>query len=316
MAHWYSDYDRFYPPSTPREVVGGIKARSQRGDFARSWWAARWLQALELLMDVGRLSRGRSYARRGQVVSIQEAKGGVAARVQGSRATPYSVTIRLEPLSDAEWERVLDALAGQARFAAQLLAGDMPQDIEQAFTAAGVSLFPARPDDLVTRCSCPDWANPCKHVAATHYILGEQFDEDPFLLFRLRGRTQEQVMAGLRARRAGAEEVAEPATPEAPEEVPPLEAALEKFWGMGEPLEPFPVRVQAPAVTLPVLRRLGEPSFATAGDSLQATLASAYQHISDTALDVAFRVIEATEEHTTTPRNTCGTTANHRENAK
>ena len=111
--------DRCYPPSKPREVEGGIKARSQRGDFARNWWAARWIQALERLVDTGRLSRGRSYARRGQVVSIEETKGGVTARVQGSRATPYKITIQLTPLTDDQWEKVIDALAGQALFAAQ-----------------------------------------------------------------------------------------------------------------------------------------------------------------------------------------------------
>ena len=102
-------------------------------------------------------------------------------------------------------------MAEQAIFTAQLLAGEMPQDIEQAFEAAKVSLFPSRHDDLKTECSRPDYANPCKHVAATHYILGERFDEDPFLIFRLRGRTQEQVMAALRKRRSEEAENAEDA---------------------------------------------------------------------------------------------------------
>ena len=93
---------------------------------------------------------------------------------------------------------MIDALSGQALFAAQLLAGEMPQEIDAVFAAAGSSLFPSTEGELETECSCPDWANPCKHVAATHYILAEQLDEDPFLLFRLRGRTQEQVMAALR----------------------------------------------------------------------------------------------------------------------
>jgi uncharacterized Zn finger protein len=128
--------------------------------------------------------------RKGQVRSIEEAKGGIHARVQGSRPSPYKATIRVSPLSEAQWEKVIKALAEQAIFTAQLLAGEMPQDIEQAFRPAGVSLFPDKRDDLETNCSCPDWSNPCKHVAAAHYILGERFDEDSFLLFRLRGHTR------------------------------------------------------------------------------------------------------------------------------
>ncbi|MGC1375262.1 MAG: SWIM zinc finger family protein, partial [Anaerolineales bacterium] len=202
----WRDYDDFYKPSRPKEAKDGIKARSQRGAFAKNWWAQRWIAALERLVDSGRLTRGRSYARKGQVLSIEETKDGIAAKVQGSRSTPYKIKIEITPLSDAEWDKVFDALAEQAIFTAQLLAGEMPQEIESAFEAAKVSLFPSRRADLKTDCSCPDPANPCKHIAAAHYILGERFDEDPFLIFRLRGRTQEQVMAALRQRRAGEDE--------------------------------------------------------------------------------------------------------------
>ena len=186
----------------PRKARGGIKARSERGTFAKNWWARRWIEAMERLVPVARLDRGRYYAREGQVLSVEEIKNGVAARVQGSRAKPYLVTIRMRPLSNEQWKKVLDVLADRAIFAAQLLAGEMPANIEDAFAAAGVSLFPNRTGDLISECNCPDWANPCKHVAATHYILGERFDEDPFLLFRMRGRTQEQILTALRQRRA------------------------------------------------------------------------------------------------------------------
>jgi uncharacterized Zn finger protein len=162
-----SSFDKF-PRAIPAE--DGIKARSQRGSFAKSWWAARWVAALEHLVDSGRLSRGRSYARKGQVLSIEETRDGIAARVQGSRPTPYKVSIQMAPLTDAQWDQVIDALSEQAIFSAQLLAGEMPQEIEQAFESAGVSLFPGRRADLKTSCSCPDYANPCKHRAATDSI--------------------------------------------------------------------------------------------------------------------------------------------------
>ena len=197
MTRRYNDdYDDYFQPSRRIETDEGLKARSRRGKIGKSWWAARWITALEKLVDAGRLSRGRSYARSGQVLSIAEKGGKITAKVQGSRPRPYTVSIQLTPLSDAQWEAAIDQMAGQALFAAQLLAGEMPQNIEEAFAAAGASLFPDRRGDLITTCSCPDSANPCKHVAATHYILGEQFDEDPFMIFRLRGRTQEQILAG------------------------------------------------------------------------------------------------------------------------
>ena len=294
----YDDYDDFYyfKPTKPIVVEGGVKARSQRGAFTKNWWATRWIEAMERLMDSGRLARGRSYARKGQVLSIEETKGGVAARVQGSRRTPYKITIRVKPLSDAQWEKVIDALAGQAMFAAQLLAGEMPPDIEQAFAAAGVSLFPDKTGDLSTDCSCPDYANPCKHVAATHFILGERFDEDPFLLFRLRGRSQEQILQAMRQRRAGQEAVEEEAEAE-PEKAVPLEEMLPTFWQMPAPLEPFPLSIKPPAVALPILKRLGEPTFLV-DDSLQSLLAPAYQAITQAALAAAFGDGEEQREET------------------
>lgn len=285
----YSYYNNYYfPPSKPREAEGGIKARSKRGAFAKNWWATRWIEAMECLIDTNRLRRGRTYARKGQVIAIEETKGGMAARVQGSRRTPYKVSIQVKPLSDAQWEKVIDALAGQALFTAQLLAGEMPQDIEEAFAAAGVSLFPDEGSDLVTDCSCPDWANPCKHLAATHYILGEQFDEDPFLLFRLRGRSQEQILEAMRQRRADQQaDFEDEFEEEEAEEIVPLEETLPSFWEMNEPLEPFPVTIKPPPIALPILKRLGEPAF-MAGDSLQSQLGPVYQAVTKKALAVAF----------------------------
>jgi uncharacterized Zn finger protein len=281
----YFSYSYDFEPTHPIQSDEGIKARSQRGSFAKNWWATRWILALERLVDSGRLTRGRSYARKGQVLSVEEIKGGIEARVQGSRPKPYKVSIRVTPLDDAQWNQVIDALAEQALFTAQLLAGEMPQDIEDAFNIAGVSLFPAWSGDLTTSCSCPDWANPCKHVAATHYILGERFDEDPFLLFRLRGRTQEQILKTLRQRRAGQEAEDEE---EEPEQAVPLEEALNRFWSLSDLLEPFPVSIQAPTIEMPLLKRLGDASFVTE-PGLQALLRPAFQAIHQAALASAFK---------------------------
>ena len=197
-----SESDPWYAPSRPRPVADGIAARTTRGAFGASWWGKRWIAALEQFGWGSRLQRGRSYARKGQVISLELAPGQVQARVQGSARTPYRVTLGLPVLTDAQWAGVTDALAQQAIFAAQLLAGEMPQEIEQVFAQAGAPLFPQTASDLATRCSCPDIANPCKHIAAVYYLLGERFDDDPFLIFQLRGRTQAALLAALRERRA------------------------------------------------------------------------------------------------------------------
>lgn len=174
----------------------------KKNEFGENWWAKRWLSMLESFGWANRLQRGRSYARGGNVLDIDIQPGMVKAEVQGSRPRPYRVTIRVQPLSDKEWDRVISAMAGKAIFAARLLAGEMPEDIEEAFASSRVSLFPESSGDITTSCSCPDWANPCKHVAAVYYLLGERFDGDPFLLFRLRGRSREELMEALRQRRA------------------------------------------------------------------------------------------------------------------
>ena len=283
----------YFKPTKAKEVKDGIKVRSKRGAFAQNWWAKRWIAALERLVDSGRLSRGRTYARKGQVISIDETKDGVKAKVQGSRKTPYKVKIQINPLQDAKWEKVFDALSEQAIFTAQLLAGEMPQEIESAFEAAKVSLFPSRRGDLMTDCSCPDYANPCKHVAAAHYILGERFDEDPFLIFRLRGRTQEDVMAALRERRAGDVEFGEEEVEE-PEIIIPLEEQIDQFWNFSIPLDGFSVSIRPPTIDMPLLKRLGEASFVPK-PGIESLLKNAYQRISKRAIEMAYQDREGEE---------------------
>jgi uncharacterized Zn finger protein len=285
-----------WPPVSPPPIrrEDGIRARSQRGDFAKSWWAARWIGALEKVVDARRLARGRTYARGGQVLALEEERGGVRAVVQGSRPAPYNVTIKLRPINRGQWRAVIDALAGRALFAAQLLAGEMPQEIDQVFAAAGCSLFPTTRGELETSCSCPDAANPCKHVAAAHYILGEQIDDDPFLLFRLRGRTEEQVLAALRTRRSNsrvAEEPADYTAANTAEAAPALDADLEHFWRSGgaagaSTAAPIPIAIKPPAAPLPLLKRLGQPAFLD--ENLEQVLGPAYRAMQQAALAAAF----------------------------
>jgi uncharacterized Zn finger protein len=260
-SHDYDDfgYD-YFPPSRPIRVEGGIQSRSQRGAFAANWWAKRWLSVLESYGIGSRLQRGRSYARGGQVLNIDVQSGLVTARVQGSRPKPYDVEINVSPLPDAEWERVLDTISEQAIFAAQLLDSEMPQGIETAFEEARVSLFPTTTRDILTDCSCPDYSNPCKHIAAVYYLLGEQFDRDPFLIFTLRGRTRDQIIEALRKRRAAA--TGESGEDEAPIEAvlpaPSLNDQIDGFWGR-DSFDWIPPHIAAPEVDGAVLRRLGSP---------------------------------------------------------
>src|ERR1700716_1469925 len=212
----------------PRLPSHGIKAQTRRGAFGKTWWASRWIAALERLVNPGRLARVRTYARTGQVVSLEVDREGVKAVVQGSRPKPYDVTITFKRLTDAEWERVIDAMASEALYAARLLSGEMPEQIEDVFASVGTSLFPAQKNDMRTTCTCPDVANPCKHIAAVHYLLGERFDEDPFLMFLLRGRSREEIVAELRRRRSGSDSEAF-SDPEAEQAA---ETDLSTFWSV------------------------------------------------------------------------------------
>ncbi len=252
---WYRDFYRF-PKSKPRQAKGGIKAQSKRGQFGATWWGRRWVEVLESF-DIGaRLQRGRSYARGGQVLSIDIAKGEVKAKVQGSRPQPYAVTIQLQELSKKDWARVTADLAGEALFVAKLLAGEMPEEIEKVFEDAGLSLFPRRSGDLKTSCSCPDYSNPCKHIAAVYYLLAEEFDRDPFLLMRLRGLDREELCARLGT--AGAK--ATPSGKTAAKAVAagePLPADPKAFWSMGELPADFYGDVELAPVAAGLPKRLG-----------------------------------------------------------
>ena len=243
-------YYDYYEPSRPRRVSGGIKAQSQRGAFASRWWAKRWIAVLESFHIGARLNRGRSYARQGQVLDIQIAPGEVKAKVQGSRPRPYQVSIKLKPLSAADWRKLTEAMAEEARFGAKLLAGEMPTDIEEVFQAEGLSLFPKAHGDLKTECSCPDWSNPCKHIAAVYYLLGEAFDNDPFLMFRLRGMERETLLAQL-GEVVSDDEGWTPAEPEPLPEDPSI------FWAMPPLPEMLAGPLLAPAKSAALLQRLG-----------------------------------------------------------
>jgi uncharacterized Zn finger protein len=203
----------FPPPSRPRPVDGGLKARSARGAIARTWWSQRFIEVLEGIGVGSRLQRGRSYARKGQVISLDVGPGLVTAQVQGSRARPYRVRIGIGAFDKNQWAQVEGALAENAWYAAALLSGEMPDDIEDVFAGLGLPLFPAISRDLSLDCSCPDGAVPCKHLAATFYLLAESFDDDPFAILAWRGREREDLLANVQAVRSQGRPAADRAAP-------------------------------------------------------------------------------------------------------
>jgi uncharacterized Zn finger protein len=286
--NFYGSYDySYFPPSIPRNARGGIKAQSKRGVFGETWWAKRWIEVLESFHIGARLGRGRSYARRGQVLSIDIEKGKVSARVQGSSARPYHVTIKVKVIGMNEWKKLAGALSRKAVFAAKLLAGEMPEGIEEAFHESGLSLFPDKRTDITTDCSCPDWSNPCKHIAAVFYLLGEEFDRDPFLIFKLRGMDREELMGlvggrhSAKSRKVRTEiEPASEGRQEAQAEAEPLSADPGLFWGQELPADEPGGEVHIPGLCAALPKQLGSFPFWRGQESFLSTLEALYRRAS------------------------------------
>ncbi len=286
MSSW-RDYPE-YPASKPLPAEGGIVARSRRGDIGETWWSRRFIELLESFGVGSRLKRGRNYARQGQVTELEVEPGVVLAKVQGSRYTPYRVRIRGMVLSEAQWRRAEKTMASQALPLAQLLAGEMPRDIEAVFSSCKLTLLPSSKAELKASCTCPDSENPCKHVAAVYYILAERFDEDPFLIFAWRGLDKHELLERLRARRgvggrgrasdANRRDVAVQVEPAVP-----LSAQLESFWSVGPELAEVHVSPFAGAAPDALLRQLGPAPVDGAGKNLVELLAPAYMALADAA---------------------------------
>jgi len=164
--------------------------------FGNTWWGKAWLDALEqrALVDPNRLPRGRTYARQDRVQDLDISPGELRAQVWGNRDDPYTTTLSLRVLSTTEWDALLDQVMDKASNVAALLAGEVPREI-------GDQVLPDR-GDLGPECSCPDWAEPCKHVAALCYVAADLFDADPFALLTLRGRGRDAVLTEVRRLRS------------------------------------------------------------------------------------------------------------------
>ena len=286
MSRYRYQYYSYFPRSQARASKGGIKAQSKRGAFDTSWWARRWIEVLESFNIGARLGRGRSYARKGQVLSINIENGSITAKVQGSRSEPYEVWIKVKTITKTNWAKLGKCFAKQAIFAAKLLAGQMPDNIEEAFEGTGLSLFPSKRGDLKTDCSCPDWSNPCKHIAAVYYLIGEEFNRDPFLIFKLRGIERKDVISlvGGDSRKADMT-VSTEAQKDNPAQPEPLAADPEEFWGQTNKYESDFSEVRIPPVSAALPKQLHSFPFWRGKESFLPAMEEIYRQASQLGLD-------------------------------
>ena len=286
----------FYDYTPPIRVKGGIKSQSGRRRTSQSWWTKRWMETLDTSeAGEGRVSRARSYARNGQVRSLDIRGGAASASVQGSSRRPYEVEIRIDAIDGPGWGRLAKVMRGRPDITAGLLAGRMPEDIEKAFKKAGLSLFPAE-SELDTDCTCPDWSNPCKHTMAVYFLLAEEFERDPFLIFRLRGSGREEMlkMAGIRQRpaKAGAEIKAKAKTGQRTRQkkaardgpaAEPLPANPDVFWGRNlEACDPGDAFVPKVHAVLP--KQLGRFPLWRGGEDFIGVMEDVYRNASRTGM--------------------------------
>jgi uncharacterized Zn finger protein len=268
------------------------------GADGREWWAQRWVDVLESFGWRRRLERARNYVREGRVLAMTFEGPQVSALVQGTAPEPYEVNLSIDPFDDEQWSYVIEELSQRAIFAAKLLAGEMPQNIEEAFTASGLSLFPFSKFDIHSHCNCPDPVNPCKHIGAVYYLLGNQFSQDPFILFQLRGQTKTSIIEALRQNRSKASPTEQSQQQQQKSGLTttiPLDAG---FWSYNEQLDPSLVVIAPPPTSETVIDVLGPiptealapagaPSKISDGQKLLEYLKDVYQRTGQQAMMMA-----------------------------
>lgn len=286
-------FERRSPKPTlhPRRVFGGQKISWKVDETPPHWSAQRWLRLAEDNAPGEHYTEGLEYARSGQTRGLELAPGLIESRVQGRMPRAYDVQIRLPVFEHADWEKVLDAMVLEARYAASLLAGDMPAGIEDVFIPAGLRLFPAAASDLGLKCSCSLPGPWCKHVCCTMALVAERLQQDPFVIFQLRGTDREDLLERLRQRLAVAgmgrsaadtQPMLRPFIPGVSDvAIPSLEACADDFWAEPQGLESLDMPLEPPVVSQPLLRRLGPSPFPNAKFPLVGLLATCYDVISE-----------------------------------
>ena len=284
-------FDDFRKSAKQPPPQHGIKVR----ELGTTWWGQRWIKSLEQFSRdyLSRLGRGRTYARTGRVHDLSIGPGLVTAVVTGSEH--YDVSLRMDAFTTGEWNSAIKIMSQEARYAAELLAGRMPSDIDSVFRRSKRSLFPSKSHDLETDCSCPDWASPCKHVAAMHYVLGEAFDRDPFLLFELRGRTRDQVLAALSRLRTGTNEAAVMEKRTAEVAATSVEVSPDTFANYETPPVPLPTlrfNFDPPQTPAAILRSIPPPRQWSLEQSPADFFSDLYAAASERARQIALGLAE------------------------
>jgi len=261
-----------YTLRIPLAVKGGIRAQGAHGGHVRTWWGIRWIEMLERFRLGARLGRGHKYALSGQVSSLAIRDGRVSARVQGSSREPYESVIQFPCVQGEAKTRIVKTFLSEPILLAQLMVGELPHETETIFAEEGCPLFPTRPNELSSSCSCPDWANPCKHLAAVYFLLGEAIIRNPMFLLELHGVRREDL-------------VEEPPAEEAdvrssPDEMPARALTAAAFYGTELPA--FTDFGDAPkAITpAPLIHRLGPVPFWRGQEHFTDTLEHLYARAS------------------------------------
>lgn len=263
------------------KVKGGIKAQTKKGSFGHSWWAKRWNDTIEEY-DIGeRISRAKTYARKGQVKSINIQNGMITAQVYGS--WKYDVVIKIKTIDRGIWEAVARDMFSLPGAVAKMLSGQMPEEIEGVFARRKTRLFPSK-KELDTDCTCMDWSNPCKHIAAVYFLLGEEFDRDPFLIFKLRGMERDEFLniMGITPTKLVTQRV-KPAKARLKER--PLPVEPDKFWGDIVESE-YLANAKVPAVNATLVKQLGSFPFWRSEENFISTMEAIYQNASELGVKV------------------------------
>ena len=247
---YYYGYSRRRRRRTgPKKVKNGIKVRAKRGDLGQSWLAKEWMSNLEAEMYASDpYSTGRTYARKGQVLSVNVEKGSVVAMVQGTASKPYRMVMKVGIPGAEYWKRFAEMLRKKPAYAAAILSGEMPSGVATELASRRCDLFP-RGSELNISCQCQRWGV-CKHAIAACYILAEEFDRDPLLYLKIRGVDREEFLAMLYP--ATPDTTPDPSPPVVPADTPRITAgrfmlgALRNIFSPDRNTEPGPVLPPSP----------------------------------------------------------------------
>lgn len=267
--------------------------------FSRTWWGQKFIAALEPLTDAGRLSRGRSYASGGKIKAFSIQGGTVTAKVRGSinpyfgvyKEPLYTTTIEFQPISAAKWAAAIALIASRASLISRLLLNEIPDSIDDALDILNIHLLPHSHKDFESNCTCPDWSNPCKHIAGVYYLVAAELDRDPFLLFELRGLSRADLLRELAKSPLGQTLSAElqraqqPPRPilsyyPRPEPVPAQVENLRNFW-QGAKRLPQTIEPYAPPLVagIPVKKQGDFPAFWQRDNSFIAAMETLYEQV-------------------------------------